>query len=208
MQSATASITIRIGAPLTITTTSLASGTDLSAYKQTLAATGGIGSYSWSFASGSAPLPTGLTLSSTGVISGTPAVLGSFSFTVQVIDASSPQQTATQGLTIVINNAYTIVFTVQPSNSSPGSQITPSVKVKVTDAKGNTVKNAVCVASLGVNPSGGTLSGTTTATTGNNGIAIFASQSINLSGTGYQMLMTVTSPAGGGSVLSVPFNIK
>jgi len=207
-QSSSRNLSIRIGAKLSITTTTLAAGTNLSSYNQALAATGGLGSYSWSLAAGSGPLPTGLTLSSTGVISGIPTVTGSFAFTVQVVDGSSPQQTATQSFNIVINNAFTVVFTVQPSNASPGSQITPSVKVKVTDAKGNPVKNAVCVASLGVNPTGGTLSGTTTATTGNNGIAIFASQSINLSGNGYQMLITVISPVGGGSVLSVPFNIK
>jgi hypothetical protein len=207
-QSSSRALTIRVGAPLAITTTSLASATAGSAYTQTLTATGGLGTYTWFLATGSGPLPAGLVLSSGGVISGTASAVGTFPITVQVADSSNPQQMTTKAFSLVVNAAYFPVFTVQPSNSSPGSQITPAVKVQVTDAKGNAVKNAVCVITLAVNPSGGVLSGTNTATTGNNGIAIFASQSINLAGNGYQMQVTVTSPAGGGSALSVPFNVR
>jgi hypothetical protein len=124
-----------------------------------------------------------------------------------VKDASSPQQSATQALTVTVGAAYTVVFSVQPSNTSPGSQITPSVKVVVTDSKGKTVRGAVCQASLAVNPGNAVLTGTS-ATTGNNGVAVFASQTISTSGNGYQMLITVVSPAGGGSALSVPFNVR
>jgi hypothetical protein len=201
--------TIRVAAKLVVVTASLPAATYGKTYSQSLSASGGLGTYSWSLASGSGQLPTGLSLSASGVISGTPTAVGSFPITVRVADGSQPQQqVATQALTIVVSPQYNVVFTVQPSNSSPGSQITPSVKVMVTDSKGNAVKGAVCQASLAVNPGNGTLSGSTTATTGNNGIAIFASQSINNTGNGYQMLVTVTSPAGGGSVLSVPFNIR
>lgn len=205
-QSSSRSLTIRVGAKLTITTTSLASASYGASYTQNLAATGGLGSYTWSMTAGS--LPSGITLSTGGVLSGTPSALGTFSFTATVVDASSPQQVASMSFTLSVSAAYSVVFTVQPSTTSPGAQITPAVKVLVTDSKGHAVRGAVCVATLGVNPSGGTLSGTTTATTGNNGIAVFASQSINLSGNGYQMLITITSPVGGGSVLSVPFNIN
>jgi hypothetical protein len=207
-QSNSRALNIRIGAPISITTTSLASATAGTAYTQTLTASGGLGTYSWSLAAGSGPLPAGLGLSISGVISGATSAIGTFPITVQVADTSNPQQSTAKAFSVVVNAAYIPVFTVQPSNSSPGSQITPSVKVKVTDSKGNLVKNAVCVITLAVNPSGATLSGSTTATTGNNGIAIFASQSINLTGTGYQMLVTVTSPTGGGSALSVPFNVR
>jgi hypothetical protein len=100
-----------------------------------------------------------------------------------------------------------VVFSVQPSNTNPGSQITPSVKVVVTDSKGKTVRGAVCQATLAVNPGNAVLTGTS-ATTGNNGVAVFASQTISTTGTGYQMLITVVSPPGGGSALSVPFNVR
>jgi len=54
----------------------------------TLQATGGTPSYTWSKASGS--LPTGLSLSTGGVISGTPTVTGTFSFTIKVTDSATP----------------------------------------------------------------------------------------------------------------------
>lgn len=63
------------------------------AYSETLSVTGGTGPYTWSLASGS--LPTGLSLSSSGVISGTPSAAGTFTFAVTVTDASSVTQTIT-----------------------------------------------------------------------------------------------------------------
>ena len=58
-----------------ITTTSLASGTVGTAYSATLQASGGAGTLTWSLASGSS-LPAGLSLSSSGAISGTPTTPG------------------------------------------------------------------------------------------------------------------------------------
>ena len=67
--------TLTVNPPaLSITTTSLANGTVGVAYSQTLAATGGTGSYTWSVSVG--PLPPGLTLSAAGVLSGTPTQAG------------------------------------------------------------------------------------------------------------------------------------
>ena len=67
---------------------------------ETLTATGGDGSYSWALASGSGPLPTGLTLAANGDITGTPTVVGTQSFMVQV--ASGDGQTAQQTLSISV----------------------------------------------------------------------------------------------------------
>ncbi len=72
--------------PLTITTTSLPAITVGTPYNATLSASGGISPYTWSLGSGA--LPAGLTLSSAGVISGTPTAQGSFSFTVAVKDSA------------------------------------------------------------------------------------------------------------------------
>jgi hypothetical protein len=84
-------------AALTITTNTLTNGTVGVAYSQTLVATGGTAPYTWTIASGK--LPTGLTLSSSGVISGTPtAAISSTSVTFKVTDANSI--TATQSLSI------------------------------------------------------------------------------------------------------------
>ena len=57
------------GGPLQITTSNLPTGATGTAYSQTLTATGGTPPYAWSLSSGS--LPAGLTLSTSGIISGT-----------------------------------------------------------------------------------------------------------------------------------------
>ena len=71
-------------APLTVTTTSLANGSTGETYAQTLQASGGTPPYSWSLSSGT--LPSGLTLSTSGSITGRPATAGNFMFTVRVTD--------------------------------------------------------------------------------------------------------------------------
>src|SRR6185503_9942198 len=80
------------------------------AYSQSLAATGGTLPYGWTLLSGT--LPDGLTLSSTGTISGTPTTAGTANFTLRATDASIPTpQTADKALSIVINPAALAVTT-------------------------------------------------------------------------------------------------
>ncbi len=94
--------------PPVINTTPLSSGTLGTAYSQTLAASDGTTPYQWSLSSGS--LPPGLSLdATTGTISGTPTQSGSYSFTIQVTDASvsvlNPDgQTATAQETITVSS--------------------------------------------------------------------------------------------------------
>lgn len=63
-----------------------------------LAANGGVAPYTWSLVGGA--LPAGVTLSSTGTLSGTPTVAGVYTFTVQVTDNLGTM--ATQQFNIVI----------------------------------------------------------------------------------------------------------
>ncbi len=84
---------------LTITTgPTLPSGTVGTFYSQSLAASGGVAPYSWSVVSGA--LPSGLTLSTAGAITGTPAAAGALSFAAQVRDSTSSTATQTFSLTI------------------------------------------------------------------------------------------------------------
>ena len=63
-------------------------------YSVTFAATGGIGSYTWTVTSGST-LPAGLTLSSSGTLSGTPTTAGSYTFTITCTDGAGNQSNVT-----------------------------------------------------------------------------------------------------------------
>ena len=75
----------------------LPNGTVGTAYSQTLRATGGAPSYSWTVIDGS--LPPRLALdSSTGAISGVPTTADVYRFTVQVVD--SQRATASKALSI------------------------------------------------------------------------------------------------------------
>ena len=101
----TISLTIQAPPALSITTTSLPSGTVATAYAGgSLQASGGIPPYTWSVSQGL--LPSGLTLFSlannTGSISGVPVLATTSSFTVQVTDSEIVPATATQPLSIAI----------------------------------------------------------------------------------------------------------
>ncbi len=90
-QSATASLSITVNPPLAITTTTLSNGVVSSAYNQSLAATGGIAPYTWSYTGN---LPPGLSLNtSTGAITGTATTAGTFNFTAKVTDSESRPRT-------------------------------------------------------------------------------------------------------------------
>ena len=101
---------------LAITSTTLPAGTVAQAYSTTLAASGGTAPYTWTLASGA--LPTGLTLSSAGQISGTPSAAATFTFTVQVADGG--QQTASKQFSITIAAAPT-TRTIWSSATVPGT---------------------------------------------------------------------------------------
>ncbi|EQD47627.1 Arabinan endo-1,5-alpha-L-arabinosidase, partial [mine drainage metagenome] len=83
---------------------SLAAAVVGTAYSASLAAVGGSGTgYSWTVSSGS--LPSGLSLTASGSISGTPSTAGTFDFTAQVTDSAS--HTATADLSIAVASAST-----------------------------------------------------------------------------------------------------
>ncbi len=143
-------------AALSITTTSLPSGTVGAAYSQGLAASGGTGGYAWSLISGA--LPAGLTIDRSGTISGTPSASGNASFTVQVSDSSGTP--ATKQLSLAINAPALTITTA----SLPGG-VTGAPYSQTLAASGGTGNYAWSVVS-GNLPGGlaldtrGTLAGT------------------------------------------------
>ena len=96
--SATATHAIVVNpAPAITTSGALTAATINTAYSATLAATGGAGSLSWSVATGST-LPAGL--------AGTPTTAGTYSFSVQVTDASAATPlSATAALSLTVKPA-------------------------------------------------------------------------------------------------------
>jgi YVTN family beta-propeller protein len=93
--------------PLQITTTSLPAASVGQRYSFQLQATGGTAPYSWNKyrPKGSGALPHGLSLSRSGLISGTPKKAGTFTIVVKCLQATAhPNKTlATQALTITVN---------------------------------------------------------------------------------------------------------
>ena len=105
--SATQSMTLTTNPPatLTIATVSLPGAGIGAAYSQNLQASGGVPPFTWIRTAGT--LPAGLTLSSSGLISGIPAgPIGTSSFAVQVTDSQTPTPaTKTANLSIVVSTA-------------------------------------------------------------------------------------------------------
>ncbi len=85
--------------PLQVTTTTLPDATDGVSYSEQLNAIGGTGSYTWSLSGGT--LPSGLTLSNSGILSGTTSEQGDFSFTVEVTDAQGTTDSQLFALRVV-----------------------------------------------------------------------------------------------------------
>ncbi|MBL8232657.1 MAG: putative Ig domain-containing protein, partial [Bryobacterales bacterium] len=109
---ATRELTLTVNSGLTITTTALPGGSAGQAYSFTMTAAGGSGTgFVWSITAGT--LPVGLTMTTGGLISGTPTTNGTSNFTVQVVD--STLQTATRQLSITIGSTLTVVTQTLPN---------------------------------------------------------------------------------------------
>jgi len=122
------SYTVTIAAPpITVTPTSLPNGTLGTPYSEQLTAAGGAGGYV--FTVGSGALPAGITLSSAGLLSGTPTAAGAFSFAVSVAD--SKQATASQNYQLRISTppVSTPTVTGVGSTAPPAQQPTISVQL-------------------------------------------------------------------------------
>jgi hypothetical protein len=142
-----------------ITTTTLPNGASGTAYPATtLQATGGAGSLTWALANGSS-FPAGLSLSSAGVISGTPTTPGTSTFTVKVTDTSQGQPgpvTATQQLSLTIAPAPLTITTTSLPEAIEGKAYSQTMQ-----ASGGTPPYSWTVTSGSTLPSWLTLSAAT-----------------------------------------------
>jgi gliding motility-associated-like protein len=99
--------------------------------KQIAAATGGTPTYTYALASGST-LPTGLAISSTGLITGTPTVPNTYTFSVVATDTKNCTTTATYNLTV------TNALVLTPGSLPNGVTNTPYPTQVIPDATGGT----------------------------------------------------------------------
>jgi hypothetical protein len=125
-QTATQALSLTVGAPgsLSIATTSLPQANTATLYSQQLRVTGGVGPFNWKLTGGI--LPSGLGLSTSGVIAGVPTAVSTNTFSVQVTDSEPTPQSASATLTIsvissvnnnaLLNGNYVFIFSGFNSN--------------------------------------------------------------------------------------------
>ncbi|MBI3398061.1 MAG: putative Ig domain-containing protein [Deltaproteobacteria bacterium] len=122
------------------TSSPLPSGTVSTAYSQTLAASGGAAPYTWSLPgglcnsfSGTLGLPPGLSLSSAGVISGTPTTAGTYKFEVKAKEDGGASQKECFNLTInAASSGNVTITTVTFPNGAPGSSYSQNLTASFT----------------------------------------------------------------------------
>lgn len=115
-------------------------------------------------------------------------------YALKATDSSQSPLTVISGsFNINAGAATTIGFSAPPTNAVAGSNIAPPIVVHVQDANGNPVAADGVKLTLASNPGGSTLTGGGTVTTNATGDAMFASVSLDHSGSGYTLKATDSS---------------
>ncbi|MBC7839762.1 MAG: putative Ig domain-containing protein [Nitrospiraceae bacterium] len=164
------SITVNIApTPLTILTNSLPSGSINQPYAVALSPTGGTTPYTWGLKAGSSPLPSGLTLSNNGIISGTPTVTKTATHTFTLTDATS--LTVEKALQLAIRaTPLSIMTTSLPQGTANQSYSATLAATGGTGAYtwGLAGGSPALPTGLTLNPSTGAISGIPTGTSSTN----------------------------------------
>ena len=157
--SATNSYTLSVAAPvISVAPGALPAAAVATAYSQQLSASGGVGPYAYTVSSGS--LPAGLTLSSSGLLSGTSTAAGSFTVSVQAADAHL--FTGTQSYTLAVSSAnISLTPATLPNATAEAAYSVPLVVTGGTAPYTFSVASGTLPAGLSLNAATGVLSGTT-----------------------------------------------
>jgi hypothetical protein len=117
--STSSTVALLAGTPaISVSPVSLPMGMVRSAYSQTFTTTGGTGPYRYSVTAGA--LPQGLSLGASGVLAGTPALSGTYSFTITATDSSATPNTTSVAYALVIQAAPPAVIIISPSSLPNG----------------------------------------------------------------------------------------
>ena len=163
-------------APLVITSTTLAPATQGSSYQTTLAATGGVAPYNWAAKSG---LPSGLTMSSSGTISGIPISSGNYSISTTVSDSSSPAMSSPATLDLQVTPATLKI----PSAALPSGRVSKTYSGTLSATGGTSpytwsVSSGSLPPGLSLGTATGAISGTPTSS-GTSNFTVSVSDSSN-----------------------------
>ena len=186
--SSAANVLITVTAPtINVSPSTLGPMTINTAFSSSLSATGGTAPYTFAITSGS--LPTGLTLSSAGLISGTPTATGSYNFTVTATDANSA--TGARAYSVIVSVAPPIAGALSATVAANSSANPITLNLSGGTATSVAVASA---ASHGTATASGT-SITYTPTAGYSGSDSFTYTATNSGGTSSPATVTVTVSA-------------
>ncbi|BBH45774.1 putative Ig domain-containing protein [Pseudomonas sp. KU43P] len=201
--SGTRAYTMPIASPtLSLSPISLANGIAGTAYSQAFSSSGGIGPYSYSITSGS--LPSGMSLTSAGVLSGTATSAGTFNFSLSSTDANGMSITQSYSLVVGAPSIILAPTTLAPMQVGSASSQTLS-------ASGGSAPYAYAITS-GALPAGITLSSTgalsgTPTTSGAYTLTITATDSMGFAGSrSYSGTVGQGTPVAGNVSLTVAAN--
>jgi len=191
-------------APAITSTSPLTPGIQNSSYSYSFSATG-TAPITWSVTSGSPP--AGLSLNSSGVLSGTPTATGTSTFSVQATNSAGTAGPQSFSLTVAASGTAPAI-----TSSSPLAQGTQNAAYSFTFSATGTTPITWNLAS-GTLPAGLSLSssGALTGTPTGTGTSTFMIQASNSAGTAGPQSFTLTvaaSGGGGGGSLSVPLTVQ
>ncbi len=197
---ATQPFTLRLNAFFTGTTpNNIPGGLVGVPYSTTITSTGGIQPYSYQYLPGAnSVIAPGLSVSNlnatTGQVTGTPTVAGTYMFAIRGSDSSNPPQAYEEFLTLVIAPVQVpanVLLGPQPGNSIGGQLLTGGpFQATVTDNTSTPIPNIPVTVSISPSFPGcatATLGGTLTQNTNGAGVATFPDLTIDRGQTGYRL---------------------
>ena len=167
----------------------LPNGTVTVLYNQTITASGGTSPYAFAVTAGA--LPSGLTLSASGVLSGIPSAGGTSNFTVTATDSSTGTgpYTGSQAYSITINNNTAVTIDQAAGQPDPTNNTTINFTVVFSEAVTGFATGDVSFAG---STAGGPLTGTVTEIAPNDG----TTYNVAVTGMTNTGIVVATVPAG------------